>query len=69
MECLLNTKYEYSFNWITFFQKYDQGLDLRKAACIEALKVGVWFLGVCARQSIRLATLNLLACEYYFPTI
>jgi hypothetical protein len=44
-------------------------LDLRKAGCIEALKIGVWLLGTCAPESIRLATLNLLACEYYFPTI
>ena len=44
-------------------------LDLRKADCIEALKIGVWLLGTCAPESIRLATLNLLACEYYFPTI
>ena len=44
-------------------------LDLRKAGCREALKIGVWLLGTCAPESIRLATLNLLACEYYFPTI
>ena len=44
-------------------------LDLRKAGCLEALKVGVWLLGTCAPQSIRLATLNLLACDYFFPTI
>ena len=44
-------------------------LDLRKAGCLEALKIGVWLLGNCAPESIRLATLNLLACEYYFPTI
>jgi hypothetical protein len=44
-------------------------LDLRKSDCIEALKIGVWLLGTCAPESIRLATLNLLACEYYFPTI
>lgn len=39
-------------------------LDLRKAGCIEALKIGVWLLGSCAPESIRLATLNLLACEF-----
>ena len=44
-------------------------LDLNKANCIEALKIGVWLLGSCAPQSIRQATLNLLACEYYFPNI
>ena len=44
-------------------------LNLRKAGCIEALKVGVWLLGTCSPQSIRLATFNLLACEQYFPTI
>ena len=44
-------------------------LDLRKAGCLEALKIGVWLLGTCAPDSIRLATLNLLACEYYFRTI
>ena len=44
-------------------------LDLRKAGCYEALKIGVWLLGTCAPESIRLATLNLLACKYYFPTI
>lgn len=44
-------------------------LDLRKAGCLEALKIGVWLLGTCAPESIRLATLNLLACEYYFPII
>ena len=44
-------------------------LDLRKAGCVEALKIGVWLLGTCAPESIRLATLNLLACKYYFPTI
>ena len=44
-------------------------LDLRKVGCYEALKIGVWLLGTCAPDSIRLATLNLLACEYYFPTI
>ena len=44
-------------------------LDLNKTNCIEALKIGVWLLGTCAPESIREATLNLLACEYYFPTI
>jgi len=44
-------------------------LDLRKAGCLEALKIGVWLLGTCAPEIIRLATLNLLACEYYFPII
>ena len=44
-------------------------LDLRNAGCLEALKIGVWLLGTCAPESIRLATINLLACEYYFPTI
>ena len=44
-------------------------LDLTKAACLEALKIGVWLLGSSAPESIRVATLNLLACEYYFPTI
>ena len=44
-------------------------LNLNKAGCIEALKIGVWLLGSCAPETIRLATLNLLACEYYFPTI
>ena len=46
-----------------------QELDLRKAGCLEALKIGVWLLGTYAPESIRLATLNLLACEYYFPSI
>ena len=44
-------------------------LDLWKAGCQEALKIGVWLLGTCAPESIRLATLNLLACDSYFPTI
>ena len=50
-------------------EKGSPDLDLRKAGCIEALKIGVWLLGTCAPESIRLATLNLLACEYYFPII
>ena len=45
------------------------GPDLEKAGCIEALKIGVWLLGMCSPESIRLATLNLLACEYYFPIV
>lgn len=44
-------------------------LDLNKATCIEALRIGVWFLGACTPESLRQATLNLLACEYFFPTI
>ena len=43
--------------------------NLENAKCVEALKIGVWLLGTCAPESIRLATLNLLACQYYFPTI
>ena len=42
-------------------------LDISKTECLEALKIGIWLLGTCAPQSIRLATLNLLACDYYFP--
>ena len=44
-------------------------LDLKKAACLEALKIGVWLLGTCSPESIRGATYILLACEHYFPTI
>lgn len=40
-----------------------------KANCFEALKAAVWLLGCTSPSSIRMATLNLLACEYYFPTI
>ena len=50
-------------------EKGSPNLDLKKAGCVEALKIGVWLLGTCAPESIRLATLNLLACEYYFPII
>ena len=42
-------------------------LDLTKAGCIEALKIGVVLLSRTAPESIRLATLNLLACDYYYP--
>lgn len=42
---------------------------LTKANCFEALKVGVWFLGCTAPNSIGNATLNLLACDSFFPTI
>nr|UDP55522.1 hypothetical protein orf127a [Schizostauron trachyderma] len=42
---------------------------LTKANCFEALKVGVWLLGCTAPNSIRCATFNLLACEYFFSGI
>ena len=44
-------------------------LDLTKAGCIEALKIGVWLLGTCFLKNIRLATVNLLACKYFFPNV
>ena len=44
-------------------------LNLEKAACVEALTIGLWLLNCCSPQSISLATLNLLACDYYFPII
>ena len=59
-------------NFVEASKCLEQGppeLDLRKATCHEALRIGVWLLGACAPESIRLATFNLLACEYYFPTL
>ena len=47
----------------------NQPPSLVKAACLEGLKIGVQLLGLCSPSSIRQATYNLLACDYYFPTI
>lgn len=41
----------------------------KRGWCQEALKIGVWLLGSCAPNSIRDATFNLLACDYYFPAV
>lgn len=40
-----------------------------KANCFEAFKAGVWLLRYAAPSSIRMATFNLLACEYFFPMV
>lgn len=40
-----------------------------KANCFEALRAAVWLLGGTASSSLGNAAFNLLACDYYFPTV
>jgi hypothetical protein len=55
--------------------KASQALDYQKPSltkrgwCIEALKIGIWLLGMTTPETVRKATLNLLACEHFFPVI
>lgn len=40
-----------------------------KLDCFEALKIGIGLLACTAPTSIRRATLNLLGCDHYFPSV
>lgn len=56
------------------FEKAGEFLDhstppFHKMDCFEALKIGIGLLACTAPSTIRQATLNLIACDRYFPSV